>query len=214
MKRLAYLLAVSLAVVLAVRPTASPSSEGMTETSTRAVLDVRAVKLIECGSATGSGALIAKGKLLTAAHVVRNGACSVDGKPAKVLTQDEAGDWAVLGVDIKGPRLKVSCMGFRQGSYYLAGGYAFGARLMLHGLKYDGGRGAISEQVDGVLKVRGDDFPLLNGLAFPGMSGGPVVDLEGHLIGIVNGSNVMNAPHPLAASALFRPLRETALCRR
>jgi S1-C subfamily serine protease len=107
----------------------------------------------------------------------------------------------------------VSCRGFREGRFYLAGGYAFGVRPMLHGLRYGGGRGQVSELKDGRPEARGDDFPLFDGLAFPGMSGGPVVDLEGRLVGIVNGSNVMSAPHPLAASALLRDLKSTELCR-
>ena len=104
--------------------------------------------------------------------------------------------------------------GFRRDRYYLAAGYAFGARLTVHGLRYGGGRGHIHELKDGRPEARGDDFPLLEGLAFPGMSGGPVVDLEGRLVGIVNGSNALAAPHPMRASALFRDLRSTALCGR
>jgi len=179
----------------------------------RPVLDVGAIRLVACGEATGSGALIGRRRLLTAWHVARRGGCTVDGQPARVLRQDERSDWAVLETDVAGPRLRVSCRGFRRGRYYLAGGFAFGAKLMVQGLRYGGGRGAIRALEEGRAAARGDDFPLLEGLAFPGMSGGPVVDLEGRLVGIVNGSNVMSAPHPLAASALLRDLRSTELCR-
>ncbi len=196
-----------LAFVLALFSLASP-------VHARPVLDVNAVKLVSCGEATGSGALIGRRRLLTAWHVAGRGGCSVDGKPARVVRRDERSDWAVLEADIRGPRLRVSCRGFRPGRYYLAGGHAFGARLMVQGLRYGGGRGRIHELKDGRPQARGDDFPLLDGLAFPGMSGGPVVDLEGRLVGIVNGSNVMSTPHPLLASALLRDLRATALCRR
>ena len=178
----------------------------------RPVLDMRAVRLVACGEATGSGALIGKGRLLTAWHVAARGSCAVDGRPARLLLKDERRDIAVLGVDLKGPRLKVSCRGFRRG-HHLAAGYAFGSRLVLHGFEYRGEAGAIGEEAEGKTRPRGDAFPRLDGLAFPGMSGGPVVDLEGRLVGVVNGSNVMSIPHPLLGSALFRPLSQTELCR-
>lgn len=166
--------------------------------------DLEQVRLVKCGERLGSGSYIGSGRFLTAWHVAQGGACVVDGKSAPVLLHSASGDYAVLTVKRR-RGLKVSCAGFHLGRWYMSAGYAGGEDFTFHGYRFTGNYGSIRAS-EGNVQI--DGLSVFAGISFPGMSGGPVFDQEGRVVGLLNGGNT------LASFSVFRPLSETALCGR
>jgi serine protease Do len=159
-----------------------------------------AVVYIQVGEGHGSGVHIGQGYVLTAAHVVVNQpsvvvrAESGGVAPARVLWANEAKDVALLKVDLDMGAASLECRVPQVGEDIEAVGNPLSLEFVHTYGKVAGGvrkAGDIEETFVASLAVA------------PGMSGGPVFDARGRLIGLVSAlmmwRDVMTAA-PLAVS--------------
>ena len=158
------------------------------------------IKLIHCGRASGTLFQIAPGVLMTAAHVTRNGPCSVDDIPLETTLEDNALDYALLKGDVGKP-MTLLCKEVKRGRTYYGIGYAGGRYRM------DSRLFAESRTEANVEGKSYSGMMLFRGGAIPGMSGGPIIDGKGRVVAIVNASNSE------LSTALGRSIKDTILCR-
>lgn len=154
--------------------------------------DHSAVVRVECngGLSVGSAVKIGEQEYITAAHVVSSGACTIEGQPIKNVYLNIDQDFATFDGPKNNRRIKVSCRGYSRNDNYLSVGYAFGwERKTYEPLIYSG--------------IDLDGFASFTGEIIPGMSGGPVIDYSGRVVGINN----MRWP------ARSMALRDTKICR-
>ena len=158
--------------------------------------DPAAVALIVCkgpdlgtGVRLGTAFWIGPRRLITAAHVTSHGRCAIGGTPLDVVREDGVLDVAELRSTAPHPFLPFRCTGFRAGRHYLAIGFIAGRSRADLPWRATGRRDASGQH----------EFV---GQAEPGMSGGPVLDLSGRAVGVVD----QRFP------ARSRALEETHLC--
>lgn len=192
---------------LLLRPAASPigsptAAGGRTIATTRLDLEeaitsvtartVASVVTIRLGAGSGSGFLIgANGLIATSAHVIAGGGAMTivfaNGSelPAALVSSDAAHDVALVHVDGKGlPALTLASGGVKIGQSVIAMGTALGEFPgtvtvgVVSGLdrKIDVGVGRAAYSLRGVLQTDA----ALN----PGMSGGPLLNLAGQVVGV------------------------------
>lgn len=177
-----------------------------TSTQNGYFINLDAVHQVACdskalGPDVGTSFVISRDTVLTAAHVVSGeDTCSVDGKDAKVTFEDDKIDVAVLHVDLgDGPIMQTSCEGFKGGEEYFAVGYAQGADFAMQLLR---ARGTYKDvQTD---REELEHGAKLDGRVFPGMSGGPIVDTNGRVTGVVSAGT--------EERTYARDLIDTSLC--
>ena len=170
------------------------------------------VKFIACKTENGkihfgSGVIIGKNRIITANHVIYNAKkCMVDNHEVSIVSQYPEMDFAVLSVDLgENPAITpISCDGFKNGETYFSLGFSYAADFAMTKLK------ATENFMDAAEKPESYPFPtnhlqILSGLAFSGMSGGPIIDMDGRIVGITNMSNE-------GSMVASRSLDETPLC--
>lgn len=163
---------------------------------------------ISCLNGSGTGIIIAHDRVLTANHVVfRDDACSFKGKPVEVIYSNALDDVAVLKVDLGDTATTpVSCEGYLMDEPYLAIGFAAGEDFAMQTMFSAHDTGAPPNEFDYPYDVHPEQ--VLEGHAIAGMSGGPIIDLNGRLIGLVNaGSSTMTLSRDLSQTALCTALR-------
>lgn len=165
------------------------------------------VQQIVCPSPDGKGEYLGTswfakdGTMVTAAHVVEGMKhCTVRGKEITVTKLDHEADYAIFTVDIHPEEvLSYTCEAFKKDEQYLAVGYALGQDKVVQPMR------ASSEIDTDEQDFSGEAF--LVGKSYEGMSGGPIFNMQGQVVGIVNGGDGEGR-----AQALSRSLTETALC--
>ena len=127
--------------------------------------------IVDCFGKYGSGVRISDNEIITAAHVIGS-SCQVEGVPAQVVYVDDKLDFAVLRGEFNpGLRATISCDGFRPGQRYLALGHP--------------NRTPVIEILTATNQTADDDARILNGSAYPGMSGGGNYrESDGALVGL------------------------------
>lgn len=147
----------------------------------------------EQGTALGTAIRVTHNGYITARHVVALGKCTIVGEaggPITVTYSDEKTDFATfIGPEGRGI-IPISCDGFVAGRIYVARGYAGGNPydVLVPWLATD--------LTDG-------PKTLFLGDAIPGMSGGPLIDRAGRVVGIVN-QHTASRSLPLSLSKVCR----------
>jgi hypothetical protein len=158
-------------------------------------------QLLVCGNRSGTVWRISGDRYVTASHVSEVSNCSLGGRPIRVIQSDVALDYAVLSSSRgEGREYEIDCGGFVAGEVYRAIGWARGTDLLALPVA------ATGETWAGQLgNTTGTySFHLLRGGAIPGMSGGPVLNRAGKVVGMVNAGS--------PSTLLSRPMSETPMC--
>lgn len=132
----------------------------------------------------------AKGYVMTASHCLNEGTTdgmtvtgATPGTPMWVVFNDEKLDVAVISAAIKKPALKPSRVGLQQGQMIGALGYGYGFKLPL----FRGGY-VSNVAVDVDPEIPGP-WALFDTPFIGGMSGGPIFNHDGQVVGVVQMSN-------------------------
>lgn len=202
-RRTALTIAIAIAATACIDTTTSPAArEAPGPNHAITVVPVTTQRCARPMVHRGVGTVLAEGLVLTAAHVVDGDLRSldVDGVPGQVLALDLALDLAVVGVD----------------GTSAPGSVPTGVRAASPGpatvLTIDGN---VTAEITRRITLRVDDVgaqaryerPALElaGVTAPGHSGAPVVDDDGHIVGVViataPGDGVTYAVRPPATTA-------------
>lgn len=163
------------------------------------------IEKVRCMYGSGTAFKIADGRWLTVAHVASIGGCQIDGHMVTTAYIDGAGDFAILDVpdDHRKGGIQVNCDGFRDRQWYYGAGHGRGDPLpQIVAVRYSAALTFIAEQYGA--KAWG----ILQANRFvPGMSGGPVLDSAGRVVGTVNAYGIEQR------ISFSRQLRDTIICK-
>lgn len=173
----------------------------------RYFVNLDSVPFIRCNNFVGTAEIIDIDRVMTAAHVVGSSTtCMIGETVATVIENNPALDYAILSVATSeiNQKLPYSCAGFRPGQTYYAIGYAHGRDFAMTRLI------ATARYEDGADHQTGTPFyhtRVLDGEVFQGMSGGPIVNQDGVMVGITSAMSI-----GVRQSALSRELKDTSIC--
>jgi S1-C subfamily serine protease len=137
---------------------------------------VRIVCITGEGTGVGTGTIVSAHEIVTARHVIPDGAkCAAEQSPV-VLDGDEPGEdlISIRMTATAALRALISCDGFKEGEPYVALGYALNSPKV------------VGQLLIGSNTTRNGGQTLFRGSVTPGMSGGPILDSRGRLAGVVN----------------------------
>ena len=178
MKPLLALLAAPLLAAPSASTTALPYSH-----------DAEAIVRVDCSGGWGSAVKVGVSTYITAAHVIDAGGCTVGGVGITLTAVDRWNDYATFIGPSSNHVIEPSCDGFSSGKMYVARGYAagFNENVLVPWLA--------TEIVWRAQRL------FLADAAIPGMSGGPVIDRKGRVVGIVT-MRVASRSLPLDATGV------------
>ena len=175
-------------------------------------INERMVPKIACEFQVGSGIQINSNTVITAEHVVRNGGCRVDYarrggyRDLTVVNSSSNNDFAELSSSqtLRGTNMRVSCEGVVTGQTYWLAGYPGGGNLSVVQVQ------ATDRYIRGVTansRYTIDNLRVMQGQAYGGMSGGPVINQAGQVVGIIS-AVARNVPD----ETMIKELSDTWMC--
>jgi hypothetical protein len=158
------------------------------------------VEKVQCNEGSGTAFKIKDGRWLSVNHVTDNSGCTIDGKPVTVISADVEGDFSVIDFpDKRSGGIEVNCLGFRDGGWYYGMGHGKGLRTpQVKAVRYSAILTYFYSKKWGILQAN---------RFVPGMSGGPVLDQTGRVVGTVNAYGIWER------ISFSRQLRDTSICR-
>lgn len=185
---------IMLALALAGVPTLA------TDTPDPMFVNYPEIELVQCARGSGTAWRSGSGSFVSVDHVTSHEGCKIDGEPITVTHFSKELDYSSLRTAIFGMGLKINCEGFKDRTVYLAIGYAQGKPFQ---------RAMFVQASDNLTKIASwkGFYALFGKEAYiPGMSGGPVINEAGEVVGLVNGFNQIL---PISYS---QALKDTPLC--
>lgn len=162
-------------------------------------------RLLYCGDYLGTAFIVGKNVLATARHLTHgNTVCTdaISGQTVRIVSEDKAHDFSLVTMDTGNiDPLHYSCKRYKAGKYYHA--YGFGHGDWTHTIIQ-----ATRDYTDKNTIVDGQFWPglrIADAITIAGMSGGPIVDKHGDVIGMVNAGNTTDS--------LSFELADTSLCK-
>jgi hypothetical protein len=155
------------------------------------------VHRVDCAEGRGTAFRAGANHWISVAHVTAMHDCRIDGAPVTVTEQDGVNDFSRLDTATGAPNgFRINCHGFVPGQWYWSVGFAGGAPWQTALAVY----ATYAKAPDGKRVLIGpNDF-------IPGMSGGPVLNEAGEVVGTVN------AYVPGTPISLSRELKDTSAC--
>ena len=160
------------------------------------------VKMVMCTEGSGTAWRNGIGSYVTAGHVAIMDGCEIDGEPIEVTYLSEEYDIATLRTHVWGVPLPIDCGGEPDGEATAGVGYAEGLPFQRVIFAIASDKLTAFEQWKHFRTLYGEEQYI------PGMSGGPVLNQEGKVIGLVNGYNT------IAPVSYSQELKGTPLCSR
>jgi hypothetical protein len=155
------------------------------------------VAQVICEDGRGTAFKIEGGQWVTVRHVSANGGCTLNGRRVYQTHADQIGDFALIdNGDSTTGGLKVDCGGFRDGEWYHGIGFGQGV-LQSKSVRYS--------LFHTLLYGRASSVLFANRFV-PGMSGGPVLNAAGEVVGTVNAYGIEQRV------SFSRELKRTKLC--
>jgi hypothetical protein len=175
-----------LAAALAAMPVPASDADAM-------FVNLSAVHQVFCAEGRGT-AFEAGGRMISVNHVTSLSNCHIGSDPV-VPTPEGDLDFSTIALPAQG--FRVNCEGFKNGEYYWAVGYADGNPIQ-----------RVTTLVGTGERDPGNGEALLLGdpTVIPGMSGGPIFNSAGEVVGTVN---MYSQIFPISLS---RELKDTSLC--
>lgn len=155
------------------------------------------VHRVDCDEGRGTAFRVGQNHWLSVAHVTSLHNCTIDGAPIAVTEQDGTRDFTRLDTHRAVPNgFRINCHGFIPGQWYWSVGFAGGKPYQTAIALY-----ATYAHAANGLRVLIGPYAVI-----PGMSGGPVMDRTGAVVGTVN------AYIPGTGISLSRELKTTSVC--
>jgi hypothetical protein len=185
------------------------------------IIHLESIRHLSCGvspnRSLGTGFIYSNHLVITASHVVGNNKMCTDtmtGAKGMIVMNNHADDYAMIFFpDDSIPNLpaRIDCNGFVKNHAYMSFGWKHGRDFVAY-----------------VQLSRGEKIPLvplmtrdgprvytnmaqLHGTLIQGMSGGPITDVEGKVVGI---NNITNWNGKIGTLSYSRELQDTSLCPR
>jgi hypothetical protein len=151
---------------------------------------------VSCDEGSGTAFRVGSNHWLSVAHVATLSHCAIDGSKVTTTEIDGAHDFARMDTTDKRSGFRVNCGGFVPGHWYWAIGHAKGLPFQTAIALY----ATYAKSPDGKRVLIGEYAVI------PGMSGGPVLDDAGQVVGTVNAYIVGTTV------SLSRELKDTSVC--
>lgn len=152
---------------------------------------------VDCDDSRGTAFRVGPTRFISVAHVTDGVNCTIDGH--RFTHVDDPGlDFSVIEVPTyrRGGAFRINCGGFKVGEYVFASGYAKGLpwqqTVTLR---------ATGQVIEGLRLLWGAPTVI------PGMSGGPLMNAQGEVVGTVNRYS------PWMPMSWSQPLSETSVCK-